>query len=132
MAGLYSEEILEHSKYPSNYGRLDHSTVSHEEHNPLCGDEVRIDLLIEDGVVQDIRFSGHGCAISQASASMLTDAVKGMSVEDARAFNKDDLLEMIGIPLHRNPMRLKCALLSLKAFKMGLYGSSEPLDDEDL
>jgi nitrogen fixation NifU-like protein len=132
MAGLYSEEILEHSKYPSNYGTLDHPTVSHEEHNPLCGDEVRIDLLIEDGVVQDVRFSGHGCAISQASASMLTDAVKGMSVEDARAFNKDDLLEMIGIPLHRNPMRLKCALLSLKAFKMGLYGSSEPLDDEDL
>jgi nitrogen fixation NifU-like protein len=132
MAGLYSEEILEHSKYPSNYGKLDHPTVSHEEHNPLCGDEVRIDLLIEDGVVQDIRFSGHGCAISQASASMLTDAVKGMSVEDAQAFNKDDLLEMIGIPLHRNPMRLKCALLSLKAFKMGLYGSSEPLDDEEL
>jgi nitrogen fixation NifU-like protein len=130
MSNLYSELILEHSKYPSNFGVLEHPTTSHEEHNPLCGDRIRIDLLVEDGVIQDIRFSGEGCAISQASASLLTEEVKGMSVEQARAFNKDDLLEMIGIPLQRNPMRLKCALLSLKTFKVGLYGSAIGVEEE--
>jgi nitrogen fixation NifU-like protein len=129
---LYNEDILEHSKYPSNYGALEQPSASHEEHNPLCGDTVRIDLLIADDVVQDIKFSGHGCAISQASASMLTEAIKGKSVEEARAFTKDDLLDLLGLPLQHNPVRLKCALISLKAFKMGLYGADTPLDDEEL
>ncbi len=132
MSNLYSELILEHSKYPSNYGTLDHATISHEEHNPLCGDTVHIDLLVEDDVITDVRFSGKGCAISQASASMLTEAIKGLSVEAARQFSKDELLDLIGIPLHRNPVRLKCALLSLKAFKAGLYGMEavRDLDEE--
>lgn len=129
---IYSETILEHSKYPSNYGRLENPTVSHEESNQLCGDMVRIDLLVADGVIQDIRFSGHGCAISLASASLLTETVKGMSVEEARSFSKEQVLELIGIPLERNPMRLKCALLPLKAFKVGLYGSAALPDEEDL
>lgn len=92
---------------------------------------MRIDLLIEDGVIADVRFSGKGCAISQASASMLTDEIKGMDVETAKAFSKDDLLTLIGIPLSKNPTRLKCALLSLKALKAGLYGvASVDVDDE--
>ncbi|NJK79465.1 MAG: SUF system NifU family Fe-S cluster assembly protein [Chloroflexaceae bacterium] len=123
MSSFYSEDILEHSKYPSNFGTLEHATCSHEEHNPLCGDRVRIDLMIEGDTVQDIRFSGKGCAISMASASMLTEAIKGQSVAAAHAFSKDDLLELIGIPLQHNPVRLKCALLSLKALKVGLYAA---------
>jgi nitrogen fixation NifU-like protein len=86
---------------------------------------------VEDEVIQDIRFSGQGCAISMASASMLTEEIKGRSVEEARAFSKEELLELIGIPLDKNPMRLKCALLSLKALKAGLYGVGT-VQDEDL
>lgn len=131
MDDIYREQILEHARYPHNFGTLEHPTVSHEEYNPLCGDRVRIDLLIEDGVIADVRFSGKGCAISQASASMLTDEIKGMNVETAKAFSKDELLALIGIPLSKNPTRLKCALLSLKALKAGLYGvGSADVEDE--
>ena len=130
MEDIYREQILEHSKRPHNSGTLPNPTVSHEEHNPLCGDRVRIDLLIEDGVIADVRFAGKGCAISQASASLLTDEIKGKSVEEAKAFSKDDLLDLIGIPLAKNPVRLKCALLSLKTLKAGLYGVGV-VDDED-
>ncbi|NJK31896.1 MAG: SUF system NifU family Fe-S cluster assembly protein [Deltaproteobacteria bacterium] len=129
---LYSEAILEHSKYPSNYGTLEDASVSHEEHNPLCGDRIRIELHIEHDTIQAIKFSGEGCAISQAAASMLTEAIAGKSLQEAKSFSKDDLLALIGIPLDKNPMRLKCALLALKAFKMGLYGVGTTLDDEDL
>ena len=122
MDDMYREQILEHSKYPHNSGTLEHPSISHEEHTPLCGDRVRMDLLIEDGIITDVRFTGKGCAISQATASLLTDEIKGKSVDDAKAFSKDDLLDMIGIPLDKNPVRLKCALLSLKTLKAGLYG----------
>lgn len=131
MSDFYTENLLDHAKYPHNFGNLEQPTVSHEEHNPLCGDRVRIDLLIEEGVIRDVRFSGRGCAISQASASMLTDEIKGKSVEEAKIISKDDLLELIGIPLGNNPVRLKCALLSLKTLKAGLYGVGH-LHDEDL
>lgn len=122
MDDLYREHILEHYRYPSNHGSIEGATVSHEETNRLCGDRIRIDLLIEDDQVKDICFSGQGCAISIASASMLTEEIKGMSVEEAKAFSKETLLELIGLPLDKNPMRLKCALLSLKTLKAGLYG----------
>lgn len=132
MTDLYRDQILEHAKHPHNFGKLEHPTISHEEHNPLCGDRVRIDLLIEGETITDVRFSGRGCAISQASASLLTDELKGMTVEQARRFSRDDLLELIGIPLDKNPVRIKCALLSLKTLKVGLYGIGEaqPLDDD--
>jgi nitrogen fixation protein NifU and related proteins len=130
MSDLYREQILEHAKYPHNAGTLEHPDVSHEEHNPLCGDRVRIDLQIEDDVITDVRFSGRGCAISQASASLLTDEIKGMSVAQARSYPKEDLLELIGIPLDKNPVRIKCALLSLKALKAGLYGTSGIVDED--
>lgn len=132
MDDFYREYILEHYKYPHNSGTLENATISHEEHNPLCGDRIRIDLLIEDDVIRDIRFTGRGCAISQASASILTDEVKGKTVEQAKTFSKEALLDLIGIPLEKNPVRLKCALLSLKTLKAGLYGVGQvELDDLD-
>jgi nitrogen fixation NifU-like protein len=131
MDDIYQQQILEHAKYPHNFGTLEGASVSHEEHNPLCGDKVRIDLLIEDGVIADVRFSGRGCAISQASASLLTDELKGMPVDTAKAYSKEELLELIGIPLSKNPTRLKCALLSLKTLKAGLYGVGQTHEDED-
>ena len=121
MEDLYRELILEHYKHPHNAGTLDHPDVSQEEYNPLCGDRVRIDLQIEDGIIKDVRFQGRGCAISQASASLLTDEILGKSVAEVQAFGKEDMLDLIGIPLDKNPVRIKCALLPLKALKVGVY-----------
>ena len=121
MEDLYRELILEHYKHPHNAGTLDHPDVSQEEYNPLCGDRVRIDLQIEDGIIKDVRFQGRGCAISQASASLLTDEILGKSEADVQAFGKEDMLALIGIPLDKNPVRIKCALLPLKALKVGVY-----------
>ncbi|MBV1695910.1 MAG: SUF system NifU family Fe-S cluster assembly protein [Hyphomicrobiales bacterium] len=122
MDDLYRELILEHARQPHNFGTLAAPDMSHEETNPLCGDRVRIELQIADDVIVDVRFSGRGCAISQAAASLLTDELRGMHVTAARALTKDDVLDLIGIPLDRNPVRIKCALLPLKTLKAGLYG----------
>jgi nitrogen fixation protein NifU and related proteins len=132
MSDFYRELILDHAKHPQNFGTLDAPDITHEEHNPLCGDRVRIDLSVEDGIITDVRFSGRGCAISQASASLLTDEIKGMQVERAKTYSKEELLELIGIPLDKNPVRLKCALLSLKTLKAGLYGVGHSPEDDDL
>lgn len=117
---IYEEDILDHYQNPSNYGTLDSPDISYEEDNPLCGDKIHMDLKVEDGVIKDVRFSGHGCTISQAAASMLTEAIKGKSLDEVRKLSKDDILEMLGITL--GPVRLKCALLSLKVLKAGAYG----------
>lgn len=132
MDDIYRELILEHYKHPHNHGRLDGPDVSAEEHNPLCGDRIRLDLRIENDVIVEVRFDGRGCAISQASASMLTDELIGMPVEDAKQFSKERLLDLIGIPLEHNPVRIKCALLSLKTLKAGLYGVGHAPDDDEL
>lgn len=117
---IYRENILEHSKNPQNKGRLDPHDYAFEDTNPLCGDEIRIELRVDDaGIITDIAFAGQGCAISQAAASMLTEMVVGMSVEEAKAFPKEELLEEIGIDL--SPARLKCALLSLHVLKGSLH-----------
>ncbi|GAB4193243.1 MAG: SUF system NifU family Fe-S cluster assembly protein [Roseiflexaceae bacterium] len=132
MDDLYRELILEHYKHPHNAGTLDQPDISHEEHNPLCGDRIRIDLAVEQGVITDVRFQGRGCAISQAAASLLTDELRGKTLDEARAISKEDLLDLIGIPLEKNPVRLKCALLPLKTLKAGVYtylGSH--LDDDE-
>ncbi|MDT7884720.1 MAG: SUF system NifU family Fe-S cluster assembly protein [Thermoflexus sp.] len=120
MEDLYRELILDHYENPRNYGVLPDADISYEDDNPLCGDRIRIDLKVQDGRIVDVRFSGKGCAISQASASMLTERIKGATVEEARRLTRDDILEMLGIPL--GPARIKCALLSLKVLKAGLYG----------
>lgn len=133
MSDMYRDLILEHHRYPHNFGTLDPNDVSQEEHNPLCGDRIRLDLRIVDGKIAEVAFSGKGCAVSQASASMLTDELIGMDIERARQFGKDDLLDLIGLPLDKNPVRLKCALLSLKALKVGLYRYlGQQLDADDL
>jgi nitrogen fixation NifU-like protein len=135
MDDMYREVILDHYKHPHNAGTLDQPDVSHEDSNPLCGDRVRIDLQIEDGIIIDVRVLGRGCAISQASASLLTDEIRGKSLDEVRALGKDDLLDLIGIPLDKNPVRIKCALLPLKTLKAGVYeylGAQADADEEDL
>jgi nitrogen fixation NifU-like protein len=130
MDDFYRENILEHYRHPRHAGTLDQPTHSHEEHNPLCGDVVRIDLHVnEDGTIDKVAFSGHGCAISQASASMLVELLEGKSLEEAKKIGKEDILELLGIEI--GPVRMKCALLSLKVLKAGAYGITEDLEDDD-
>jgi nitrogen fixation NifU-like protein len=117
---LYRDNIIDHYQNPRNYGTLEHPDISYEDSNPVCGDELRIDLQVENGKVADARFSGRGCSISQASASMLTEEIIGKTLEEVKQIDKQYLLDMLGIPL--GPVRLKCALLSLKVLKAGAYG----------
>ena len=123
---FYREYILDHYKNPRNYGRLERPDITHEEDNSLCGDVVGMAFSIKDGVIEDIRFHGRGCAISQASASLLTERLKGMALDDAKKIDKNDVLGELGIQI--SPARIKCALLSLKVLKVGAYGLA---DDED-
>ncbi len=132
MDDFYRENILDHYRDPRNAGTLDNATHSHEEHNPLCGDIIRMDLHVNgDNVIDKVAFSGKGCAISQASASMLTETLEGKTLDEAKSIGKEDILEMLGIEI--GPVRLKCALLSLKVLKSGVYGLSEAewADDDD-
>jgi len=132
MDDMYREVILEHYKHPHNAGTLEQPDISHEDSNPLCGDRIRIDLQVADGAVADIRFQGRGCAISQAAASLLTDEIKGKTLDEVRAFSKNEMLDLIGIPLDKNPVRIKCALLALKTLKSGVYEYiGAHLEDED-
>ncbi len=129
MEDLYREVILDHYQNPRNYGTLDPADISYEEDNPVCGDHIRLDIRLKDGRVAEVRFSGHGCAISQASASMLTEAIEGKTMDELKALNKDDILDLLGIPL--GPVRIKCALLPLKVLKAGAYGIKGWPDEED-
>src|SRR3712207_1788005 len=123
---LYREVILDHYKRPRNKGTLDPADFSYEDTNPLCGDEVRIDVRVAEDRVAEVRFLGRGCAVSLASASILTEMVQGMPLAEVKALTKDDLLEELGIPV--SPARLKCALLGLKVLKAGLYGVDQARD----
>ena len=122
---LYREQIIDLYENPLNYGELDPHDFSYEEDNPLCGDVVRIDVRLDERQrIADVRWRGEGCAISQASASLLTEEIKGLTLEEVKAFPKERLLELIGVPL--SMARVKCALLSLKVLKAGAYGLPEP------
>ena len=133
MDDFYRENILDHYRHPRNAGTLEDATHSHEEDNPLCGDVIRIDLHVnENNVIDEVAFKGRGCAISQASASMLTEMIQGKTLEEAKQIGKDDILEALGIEI--GPVRMKCALLSLKVLKAGAYGLREEdwnTDDDD-
>ena len=120
---IYREEILDHYKHPRHRGTLENPDITYEDANPLCGDHLRMDLRVKDGKVEEVAFSGHGCSISQASASMLCERIAGRPLEEIRAITRDDVLEMLGIPL--GPVRLKCALLALKTLKAGVYGITQ-------
>jgi nitrogen fixation NifU-like protein len=116
MDDLYRENILEHYKQPRNFGELEHPDLEFEDNNPLCGDELKVQLHVgDDGRISDVRFSGHGCAISQASASMASEEVVGMPVDDLIRLDRDFVLDLLGIDI--SATRMKCALLSLKVLK---------------
>ncbi len=117
-ADIYREQILDLARNPVNHGQLDPHDASYEDTNPLCGDRVRIDLRITDGAIEDIAFSGRGCAISQASASMLTEMVMGLPVDEAAALSNEAMLEEIGVEI--SPARIKCALLGLHVLRIAL------------
>ena len=121
MDDMYRELILDHYKNPRNHGTLDPADFSYEDDNPLCGDRIRMDIRVdENNRVKEVAFSGKGCAISQASASLLTEEILGKTLDEVKQINKEQVLELLGIPL--GPTRLKCALLSLKVLKAGVYG----------
>jgi nitrogen fixation NifU-like protein len=117
---IYKDIILDYYRNPRNFGDLPNPDVRAKDSNPLCGDIVEMQLKINDGKVQDVRFKGKGCAISQASASMLTEVVKGKTLDEIKAMNKTDVLNLLGID--PGPTRIKCALLGLKVVKVGVYG----------
>jgi nitrogen fixation NifU-like protein len=129
MDDLYRELILDHYQHPHNHGEIPDADISYEDSNPLCGDRIRIDIKLKGNIVEDVKFNGKGCAISQASASMLTDELIGKSLDDIKKMDKQFILDMLGIPL--GPTRIKCALLPLKVLKAGVYGIHTWPDDEE-
>ena len=129
MEDLYRENILDHYRHPRNRGALDHPDITYEDANPLCGDRIRMDVMVKDDRIEQVRFSGVGCSISQAAASMLCEAVEGKPLEEVRKLTRDDVLEMLGIKL--GPVRLKCGLLALKTLKAGVYGIHQWPGEDD-
>ncbi len=123
MADLYREQILDHSRHPRNFGEIEDADFTYEDSNPLCGDKIRIDVRVDDGKIADIKFSGRGCAISQAAASILTEMVMGLELDDVKDISAQDMIDELGISI--SPARVKCALLGLKVLKSGAYGLTE-------
>jgi nitrogen fixation NifU-like protein len=130
MDDFYKEYILDHYRNPRNFGRLDAPDATAEDLNPLCGDRLCFDLKVDaDGRVADVRFSGKGCAISQASASMLSETLKGEKLEDVARMSQDRVLENVGIGI--SPARMKCATLCLKVVKSAALGEIAKWPDEE-
>ncbi len=127
MDDLYREIIIERYKEPLYRGVLEPHDISFEDENPLCGDRIRIDLRVDENLqIVEAAFSGHGCAISQASADLLLESIIGKTLDEVKQLTKQDVLDLLGIEL--GPVRLKCALLPLKVVKAGVYGLGEASD----
>ena len=120
---LFREAIIDHYRRPRRKGKLDDADIHYHDSNPFCGDEVTIQLKVADDRVVDAAFEGRGCTISQASASMMMEEIIGMPVDELKRWGKEDVLDLLGIEI--GPVRLKCALLPLKALKAGLYGLTD-------
>ena len=123
MDALYRDFILDHYKNPRNFGELSPHDLDFHDHNPLCGDELGVHIVVEDGKVKDLRFHGQGCAISQATASIISDELKGKTVAEVADLDRHFVQEEIGIDL--SPTRLKCGLLALKVVQGALLGTDE-------
>ncbi|HEU0242992.1 MAG TPA: SUF system NifU family Fe-S cluster assembly protein [Candidatus Limnocylindrales bacterium] len=131
MDDLYRDYILEHYRRPHNFGVIEEPSATYEGANPLCGDRITMQLGVKDGVVTDVGFTGRGCAISQASASLLTDEVKGKPVEAVAGIQAVDLLDLLGIEI--SPARLKCAMLSFDSLQHLLADiGAKPLPEKEL
>lgn len=120
MDDIYRQYILEHFREPRNHGSLEHPDIHAADTNPLCGDRVELDLNVHDGRVSEVRFHGRGCAISQASASMLTEKIEGATLDELKAITPHDVLEMLGVEI--GPARQRCALLGLRVLHQGIGG----------
>ena len=128
-ADIYREIILDYYRNPRNYGKIENPDISKRDSNPLCGDELEMHINLKDNKVTDVKFTGKGCAISQASASMLTELIMGKDFDYVKKLTKEEILENLGLP-DLGPARIKCALLSLKVLKYGIYSYvSEKLKD---
>ena len=128
MDDLYREQIIERYKHPQYRGHLDPHDIQFEDDNPLCGDHIEITIRVNgENKVAEAAFEGKGCAISQASADLLVESIHGKPLDEVKKMNKEDVLDLLGIDL--GPVRLKCALLSLKVLKAGVYGLGEASDD---
>ncbi len=115
---MYREELLEHYRTPKNNGRIEKADVKYRDFNPVCGDEIEIFLKVKNGKVSDIKFTGKGCAISQAAASILTEHIKGKKLEEIKKLSNEKMLGML--PVKVSHLRIKCGLLALKAAQKGL------------
>jgi len=125
---MYQERILQHYRTPKNFGQLVHPDYSGEESNPLCGDHIRVELQLDPSRtnVAEVRFSGDGCAISVASASMLTQKLVGQPLTAVEKITRDDVLQLVAIPL--SPVRVKCALTGFAALGRALHGGTPPTE----
>ena len=130
MDELFRDHILDHYRHPRCHGTIENPDASVEDANPLCGDKLRMDFRFKDGRVDQVRFTGSGCSISQASASLLCEAIEGRTLDEVKAITRQDVLDLLGVD-DLGPVRSKCAMLALKTVKAAAYGLKLWTDDEE-